>query len=130
MACTKLSNGLQLLSRNSTSRALSSSVVNSWRNYSNSRSDLETSTHTGQVYDKDDYRNVRFVNAKRYVNENWGIKLIDEVPPIEVTDRVVYCDGGDANLGHPKIYINLDKPGPQICGYCGLRFVKKDGHHH
>lgn len=50
MSCTKLSNGLQLLSRNSTSRALSSSVVNSWRNYSNSRSDLETSTHTGQVH--------------------------------------------------------------------------------
>ncbi|XP_036328757.1 NADH dehydrogenase [ubiquinone] iron-sulfur protein 6, mitochondrial-like [Rhagoletis pomonella] len=127
MVCTKLSTGLQFLSRNGCNRALGSSVVQACRNYS---SDLEKPTHTGQVFYKDDYRNVRFVNAKRYVNENWGIKLIDEVPPIEVIESVAYCDGGDANLGHPNIYINLDKPGPQICGYCGLRFVKRDGHHH
>ncbi|XP_053958378.1 NADH dehydrogenase [ubiquinone] iron-sulfur protein 6, mitochondrial [Anastrepha ludens] len=130
MACTKLSSGLQLLNRNCGHRVLAQSVAIACRNYSSTRSDVEETTHTGQVFDKDDYRNVRFVNAKRYVNENWAIKLIDEVPPIEVTERVVYCDGGDANLGHPKIYINVDKPGPQICGYCGLRFVKKDGHHH
>ncbi|XP_068141541.1 NADH dehydrogenase [ubiquinone] iron-sulfur protein 6, mitochondrial [Drosophila tropicalis] len=97
---------------------------------SSTRGDIEKVTHTGQVFDKDDYRNVRFTNAKRYVNENWGIKLIDETAPIETTERVVYCDGGDGPLGHPKVYINLDKPGNHICGYCGLRFVKKDGHHH
>ncbi|EDW28704.1 GL19319 [Drosophila persimilis] len=95
-----------------------------------SRSDIDKVTHTGQVFDKDDYRNVRFVNAKRYVNENWGIKMIDEVPPIESTERVVFCDGGDGPLGHPKVYINLDAPGSHTCGYCGLRFVKKDDHHH
>uniref|UniRef100_T1H6R0 Zinc finger CHCC-type domain-containing protein n=1 Tax=Megaselia scalaris TaxID=36166 RepID=T1H6R0_MEGSC len=71
---------------------------------------------------------VRFINAKRYVNENWGIKLID-IPPIESTERVVWCDGGDAHLGHPKVYINLDKPGAHACGYCGLRYTKKEGHH-
>lgn len=60
-----------------------------------------------QVFAEDDYRNVRFNNAKRYVNENWGIKLIDEIPPKECTERVVYCDGGDGPLGHPKVYINL-----------------------
>ncbi|XP_039497338.1 NADH dehydrogenase [ubiquinone] iron-sulfur protein 6, mitochondrial [Drosophila santomea] len=98
--------------------------------HSSSRGDIEKVTHTGQVFDKDDYRNARFVNAKRYVNENWGIKLIDEVAPKECTERVVYCDGGDGPLGHPKVYINLDKPGNHICGYCGLRFVKKDDHHH
>ncbi|EDW88379.1 NADH dehydrogenase [ubiquinone] iron-sulfur protein 6, mitochondrial [Drosophila teissieri] len=98
--------------------------------HSSCRGDIEKVTHTGQVFDKDDYRNARFVNAKRYVNENWGIKLIDEVAPKECTERVVYCDGGDGPLGHPKVYINLDKPGNHICGYCGLRFVKKDDHHH
>ncbi|POW01376.1 hypothetical protein PSHT_12568 [Puccinia striiformis] len=37
--------------------------------------------------------------------------------------------GGGA-LGHPKIFINLDKPGPKPCGYCGLRFERShDGHH-
>ncbi|XP_037710423.1 NADH dehydrogenase [ubiquinone] iron-sulfur protein 6, mitochondrial [Drosophila subpulchrella] len=97
---------------------------------SSSCSDIEKVTHTGQVFDKDDYRNARFVNAKRYVNENWGIQLIEEVPPKECTERVVFCDGGDGPLGHPKVYINLDKPGNHICGYCGLRFVKKDDHHH
>ncbi|XP_030383175.1 NADH dehydrogenase [ubiquinone] iron-sulfur protein 6, mitochondrial [Scaptodrosophila lebanonensis] len=96
---------------------------------SSTRSDVDKVTHTGQVFEKDDYRNVRFTNAKRYVNENWGINLIDEVPPIESTERVVYCDGGNGPLGHPKVYINLDKPGKHICGYCGLRFIKKDTHH-
>lgn len=135
--------------------------------------ELSTETHTGQVssmlkncyanhfaifllllfhqvYDPTDYRNVRFVNATRQVNPNWGIKLIAEVPPKECTERVVYCDGGDGPLGHPKVYINLvscermgrkvstvlncndefqDKPGTHACGYCGLQFVKKDGHH-
>ncbi len=30
--------------------------------------------------------------------------------------------GNDA-LGHPKVYINLDKPEIGVCGYCGNRFV-------
>lgn len=41
------------------------------------------------------------------MNPNWGIKLIAEVPPKECTERVVYCDGGDGPLGHPKVYLNL-----------------------
>lgn len=34
-----------------------------------------------------------------------------------------WCDGGRPALGHPKIYINLDKPEIQDCGYCGMRFI-------
>ncbi|XP_058823242.1 NADH dehydrogenase [ubiquinone] iron-sulfur protein 6, mitochondrial [Topomyia yanbarensis] len=87
-------------------------------------------THTGQFYDEKDYRNARFVNAEKVVNPSWAIKLIDETPIIESTQRVVYCDGGtDPALGHPKVYINLDKPGAHACGYCGQRFQKKDHHH-
>lgn len=88
------------------------------------------------MFEPDDYRNVRFNNATRYVNKNWGtvnfycvdykrfyckicffnclfvcifigINLVDEIPPKECTERVVYCDGGDPHLGHPKVYINL-----------------------
>lgn len=88
-----------------------------------------------------------------------GIDLVAEIPPKECTERVVYCDGGDPHLGHPKVYINLvssfrpiksdvsfnwnfgkktnecfvsfqDKPGAHACGYCGLRYVLKEGHHH
>ncbi|CAG9797202.1 unnamed protein product [Chironomus riparius] len=86
-------------------------------------------THTGQAYEADDYRNVRFVNASKIVNPNWAEKLIAEEPIIETEDRVVWCDGGDPRLGHPKVYINLDKPGAHACGYCGLRYQKKEHHH-
>ncbi|CAD1481045.1 unnamed protein product, partial [Heterotrigona itama] len=64
-------------------------------------------THTGQIYDEDDYRNVRFVNRPKEVNDNWAIKLIDEIPPTSVKDKIVACDGGGGPLGHPKVYINL-----------------------
>ncbi|XP_055836498.1 NADH dehydrogenase [ubiquinone] iron-sulfur protein 6, mitochondrial [Episyrphus balteatus] len=124
MACKKIISDLHLLTKS----PLKVAAIGSARQFS-SKNDLDKVTHTGQVFPKDDYRNVRFTNATRYVNENWGIKLIDEIPPKECTERVVYCDGGDGPLGHPKVYINLDKPGSHICGYCGLRFVKKGGHH-
>ncbi|XP_071858439.1 NADH dehydrogenase (ubiquinone) 13 kDa A subunit [Bombus fervidus] len=84
-------------------------------------------THTGQIYDEDDYRNVRFINRPKEVNDNWAIKLIAEVPAAPVKDKIVACDGGGGPLGHPKVYINLDKPGNHTCGYCGLRFYKE--HH-
>ncbi|KYN22732.1 PREDICTED: NADH dehydrogenase [ubiquinone] iron-sulfur protein 6, mitochondrial [Trachymyrmex cornetzi] len=83
-------------------------------------------THTGQAFEKGDYRSVRFLNSPKEVNKNWAIKLIDEVPPSPKKDRIVACDGGGGPLGHPKVYINLDKPGNHICGYCGLRFYKEN----
>ncbi|GAB1869521.1 NADH dehydrogenase [ubiquinone] iron-sulfur protein 6, mitochondrial [Camponotus japonicus] len=85
-------------------------------------------THTDQVFEKDDYRLVRFMDRPKEVNKNWGINLIDEVPPSPKKERIVACDGGGGPLGHPKVYINLDKPGNHICGYCGLRFYKEDHH--
>ncbi|XP_031830796.1 NADH dehydrogenase (ubiquinone) 13 kDa A subunit [Nomia melanderi] len=85
-------------------------------------------THTGQLYDENDYRNARFVDRPKEVNDNWAIKLIAEVPPKPAKDRIVACNGGGGPLGHPKVYINLDKPGDHTCGYCGLRFYKEDGH--
>ncbi|XP_028392824.1 NADH dehydrogenase [ubiquinone] iron-sulfur protein 6, mitochondrial-like [Dendronephthya gigantea] len=85
----------------------------------------DTVTHTGQVFEKDDYKRVRFTNREKTVNEQFAIDLIDEEPPIEVDSRVVWCDGGHAALGHPKVYINLDQEGPHACGYCGLRYVMK-----
>lgn len=38
-------------------------------------------------------------------------------------EKVVSCDGGGGPLGHPKIFINTDKPEIATCGYCGLPFV-------
>ncbi|XP_070603142.1 NADH dehydrogenase [ubiquinone] iron-sulfur protein 6, mitochondrial [Erythrolamprus reginae] len=89
----------------------------------------EKVTHTGQVYDEKDYRRVRFVGRQKEVNENFAIDLIAEQPVSEVETRVVWCDGGGGALGHPKVYINLDKDTKTgTCGYCGLQFKQK--HHH
>ena len=57
-----------------------------------------------------------------------AIDLIAEIPPIASETRIVSCDGGGGALGHPKVFINLDKPGNHSCGYCGLRFYLD--HHH
>ena len=88
----------------------------------------EDITHTGQKYEEADWKKVRFVDGIKVVNKNIAIDLVDEDPPIEVDQRVVYCNGGHAGLGHPKVFINLDPPGSHPCGYCGLRYIKKVHH--
>jgi len=35
----------------------------------------------------------------------------------------VECDGGGGPLGHPRVFINTDKPQICMCEYCGLPFV-------
>ncbi|PAA54969.1 hypothetical protein BOX15_Mlig015598g1, partial [Macrostomum lignano] len=87
-------------------------------------------THTGQRFEPGDYRLARFVGKQKLINKQQAIDLVHEVPPIPSQDRVVHCDGGDPALGHPRVYINLDGPGPHICGYCGLRYFYEDKHHH
>ncbi|XP_049606585.1 NADH dehydrogenase [ubiquinone] iron-sulfur protein 6, mitochondrial [Syngnathus scovelli] len=89
----------------------------------------EPITHTGQVYDANDPRRARFVGRQKEVNKNWAIKLVAEESVSDVEARVVSCDGGGGALGHPKVYINLDKDTKVgTCGYCGLQFKQK--HHH
>ncbi|CAD5208881.1 unnamed protein product [Bursaphelenchus xylophilus] len=78
--------------------------------------------HTGQAWDQADYRLSRFEISKKQVNPNIAINLVAEQPPTPSEEHVVSCDGGHPALGHPKVYINLDKPGTHACGYCGQRF--------
>ena len=95
-------------------------------------------THTGQYYDSDDLRNVRYVKGtKKTVNPNWAIDLIDMVPPIAVKGNSVGCmghidpvTGEDTPLamGHPKVWINLTKGQVGCCNYCGLRYFNEDYH--
>uniref|UniRef100_A0AC11BF38 Uncharacterized protein n=1 Tax=Ovis aries TaxID=9940 RepID=A0AC11BF38_SHEEP len=81
-----------------------------------------------QVYDDEDYRRVRFVGRQKEVNENFAIDLIAEQPVSQVGSRVISCDGGGGALGHPRVYINLDKETKTgTCGYCGLQFRQQ--HH-
>ncbi|XP_060948878.1 NADH dehydrogenase [ubiquinone] iron-sulfur protein 6, mitochondrial [Limanda limanda] len=89
----------------------------------------EAITHTGQVYDEKDPRRARFVGRQKEVNKNFAIKLVAEEPVTDTHARIVSCDGGGGALGHPKVYINLDKDTKVgTCGYCGLQFKQK--HHH
>ncbi|KAF8308898.1 hypothetical protein DL93DRAFT_2086392, partial [Clavulina sp. PMI_390] len=45
-----------------------------------------------------------------------AMELVNNEPIIMSDKRIAVCDGGGGPLGHPKIYINLDKPGPRPCG--------------
>ncbi|ANB15068.1 NADH:ubiquinone oxidoreductase 18.4kD subunit [Sugiyamaella lignohabitans] len=56
-----------------------------------------------------------------------AIDLIAKEPIRYVHDHSAVCDGGKGAQGHPKIFINLDKPGPHACLYCGLRYANE--HH-
>ncbi|VDL59891.1 unnamed protein product [Hymenolepis diminuta] len=85
-------------------------------------------THTGAVFDGNDIRSARFMQSTKLVNKSFAFELIESVPPKKVTERIVSCDGGGGALGHPKVYINLDKPGAHTCGYCGLRYEKVASH--
>lgn len=59
-------------------------------------------------------------------------ELITRVPVIEVEDDIVMCGGvNDISWGHPLEYITLNtrKPDiPQVCKYCGLKYIKKQNH--
>jgi len=60
-----------------------------------------------------------------------AMQYIASVPPIEVDGPRAVCDGGDAALGHPIEYIQLNKVRigePETCKYCGLRYVMKQHH--
>ena len=52
-----------------------------------------------------------------------AISLIHQQPVRWTKERKVSCDGGGGPLGHPRIFINVDKPQINWCTYCGLPFV-------
>ncbi len=49
--------------------------------------------------------------------------------PVQPTEIVrvhktrVACDGGDGPLGHPRVFLTLDRFGAIDCPYCGIRYV-------
>jgi uncharacterized Zn-finger protein len=48
------------------------------------------------------------------------IEVSDEV---EVDSRSVVCDGGEGPLGHPRVFLAIDRSGQVECPYCSRRFV-------
>ncbi|KAF5097205.1 hypothetical protein D0Z00_002482 [Geotrichum galactomycetum] len=51
-----------------------------------------------------------------------AINLISQTPIVYLHDNTAVCDGGKGVQGHPKIFINLDKPKAHACLYL-FRFV-------
>merc|ERR1711894_566744 len=84
----------------------------------------EVITHTGQKFEESDYRKSRFVDRSKLVNTRFAIDLIAEDPVVVCEQRVVFSDS-KGPLGHPRVYINLDKPGVHTCGYSGRKFIHK-----
>ncbi|KAB8360828.1 hypothetical protein FH972_024562 [Carpinus fangiana] len=56
-----------------------------------------------------------------------AIELIHKQPVRWQHKRQVSCDGGGGPLGHPRIFINLDKPQVCWCTYCGTPYANE--HH-
>ncbi len=46
---------------------------------------------------------------------------------IEVDTLTIGCDGGGGPLGHPMVYLNLEKSGAVDCPYCGRHYVLRAG---
>ncbi|RUS74440.1 hypothetical protein EGW08_017805 [Elysia chlorotica] len=90
----------------------------------NEGSNYQKPTHTGQLWDKNDYRNIRFVDRDKHINPMWAVDLIAEDPVVVVEQNHVWSHSCGA-LGHPKVYINLDKPEIGTCGYSGRKFIQK-----
>ncbi|ORY69718.1 zinc-finger domain-containing protein [Pseudomassariella vexata] len=59
-----------------------------------------------------------------------AIELIHRQPVHWTHDRVVACDGGGGPAGHPRVFINTDKPEIAVCGYCGLPFANEHHREH
>ncbi|OJD11078.1 hypothetical protein AJ78_08078 [Emergomyces pasteurianus Ep9510] len=54
-----------------------------------------------------------------------AIELIHKQPVRWTKEKVVSCDGGGGPLGHPRVFINTDKPQICPCEYCGLPFANE-----
>ncbi|RMX79122.1 hypothetical protein D0867_16517 [Hortaea werneckii] len=52
-----------------------------------------------------------------------AIDLIHKQPVRWTNKRSVSCDGGGGPLGHPRIFINVDKPQICWCTYCGVPYA-------
>merc|ERR1712113_507038 len=53
-------------------------------------------THTGQKFDNEDWKKMRFTapGKDKLVNTNIAFDMVAEEPPVEVNARIVSCDGG------------------------------------
>ena len=55
------------------------------------------------------------------------IPLTDTDETFIVTTPTVGCDGGGGALGHPLVYLAIERDGEVICPYCSRRYVLAEG---
>ncbi|KAF9586652.1 hypothetical protein BGW38_000026 [Lunasporangiospora selenospora] len=120
-------------SRVAVTRGISSSAIMA----KNIREDLKQASNRESTWSENQieksfaFRGPRFENTdiEAQPQPPAAIDLIAEEPIRLVESRRARCDGGGGSLGHPAVWINLDRPGAHACGYCGIRFEQKPHHH-
>jgi uncharacterized Zn-finger protein len=50
--------------------------------------------------------------------------MLDTIEVFYVDGDSAACDGGCGALGHPRVYLAIDKSGRATCPYCGRVFVR------
>ena len=50
--------------------------------------------------------------------------MLDTIEVFYVDGDSAVCDGGSGALGHPRVYLAIDKSGRAICPYCGRVFAR------
>ncbi|EIF45923.1 hypothetical protein HII13_002615 [Brettanomyces bruxellensis] len=78
----------------------------------------------GEVYKN----NVRFVgrDLSKQPFAEAAIELTKMQPIHYVSSDIAVCQGTTSLLGHPKVYINLDKDMVGHCGYCGAKYAREE----
>ena len=49
--------------------------------------------------------------------------VTEEIEVIFVDSRTAVCDGGGGVLGHPRVFLAIDRSGEVECPYCSRRFI-------
>ncbi|MBK8209518.1 MAG: zinc-finger domain-containing protein [Rhodospirillales bacterium] len=55
------------------------------------------------------------------------VNTITDEETFIVDSPVVGCDGGGGALGHPLVYLRIERDGEIACPYCSRRFVLAEG---
>jgi uncharacterized Zn-finger protein len=45
------------------------------------------------------------------------------VETIQTSETQIACDGGNDGLGHPRVFLTINKDGFVDCPYCGRHYV-------
>ena len=50
--------------------------------------------------------------------------MLDTIEVFYIEGDTAVCDGGGGALGHPRVYLAIDRSGLATCPYCGRVFVR------